>query len=302
MLGELKNQIYPLSLTPIMSERPWGQRKPSAYYESDSQANWGEIFLAVRDYGLTSRIATGPLSGQPIHKIGQTWGRELADPPGAVGWPIPFTVWLERTGDGPSPVRVKSGPEFWLVLESDPDSWLGAGLEANQNSWPQKLSRRLTEPGEVLIMPAGLPHAQGPAMTVLKACPVKIGLETLYNWDRRPDAWDYQSPPGYQVPQTSEPPVFFNPLSKTDGYNLLAQGPGITVHLLNTTFQAFKGGRFSIICPIKGQGRLNSSGAFPTIRLRPGGATLIPSGLGPHSIVSNSSLSAVMFSGPNHNG
>jgi hypothetical protein len=211
------------------------------------------------------------------------------------GWPIPFTVWLERTGDAPGPVRVKSGEEFWFILEAAPDSWLGAGTEPGQDHWPQKLKRHQVDPEEAFIIPAGLPQAQGPNLTVLKAGLIKIGLETLYNWDRKPDAWDYQSAPGYQVPLSQEPIQIYEPLNP-QGLTLIAQTPSLTSRHLCTTFQSFKGGHFYIICPIKGQGRLNSSGAFPTIRLRPGSATIIPAGLGPHSIVSNSSLTAILFS------
>ncbi|MDR1395565.1 MAG: hypothetical protein LBK52_05300, partial [Deltaproteobacteria bacterium] len=204
MLAELKNQIYPLGLVPMVSETPWGRRQSSVFAENNSQALWGEIFLAIRDFGLTSKIANGPLAGQPIHRVGQEWERALVNPPGEAGWPLPFTVWLERTGDQPGPVRVKSGPEFWYVLEGDHDSWLGAGLDPAQTQWPQKLKRFLAEPGEACLCPAGVPQAQGPGLTIFKAGLSKIGLETLWNWERRPDAWDYQSAPGYKVPLSQE--------------------------------------------------------------------------------------------------
>ncbi|MDR2140899.1 MAG: hypothetical protein LBR11_03790 [Deltaproteobacteria bacterium] len=295
MLGELKNQIHPLSLSPIMAEKPWGPRQPSKFYPADAQAAWGEIFLAIRDFGLTSRVASGPLADQPIHKIAQNWGRELIEPPGSAGWPIPLTVWLERTGDQPGPVRVKSGPEFWRILEATPESWIGAGEDPNQSDWPQRLQLSLAEPGDNLIFPAGLPQAQGPGLTVIKAGLSGISLETLYDWGRRPDIWDYQNAPGVQVRRSNEPLLALGPDQGTEGLTTLGQMAGLEISLLRSTFQTLKGGRFAIICPISGQGRLNSSGVFPTNRLRLGGATLVPSGLGPYSIVSNSSLTALIF-------
>jgi hypothetical protein len=58
-----------------------------------------------------------------------------------------------------------------------------------------------------------------------------------------------------------------------------------------------KGGRFGIICPIKGQGRINAGGPAPALKIRPGRAVLISAG-GPFSIVSRSSLSALILSVP----
>ncbi|MDR1607198.1 MAG: hypothetical protein LBT38_02150 [Deltaproteobacteria bacterium] len=296
MLGELKNQIHPLPLSPIVAAKPWGRSQPSLFYEPDSSTSWGEVFLAIKDFGLISRIANGPLSGKGIHQIGQLWGRELIDPPGQTNWPLPLTIWLERTGDKPGPVRVKTGPEYWRVLSAEPDSWIGAGVDPNQSSWPQKLSRFSSEPGDSHIIPAGLPQALGPGLTVIKAGLVKIGLETLYNWERPQDIWDYQSAPDYKVPITNEPLINLDPPPTEDGFLLVGKTSGFEVRQLKTKFQSFDGGKFSIICPLSGQGRLNSSGPYPNLRLRPGSATIIPSGLGPHSIVSNSSITALCFS------
>ncbi|MDR1576939.1 MAG: hypothetical protein LBT86_01740 [Deltaproteobacteria bacterium] len=295
MLGELKTQIYPLTLTAIMAEKIWGRRQASPFYEADPQAVWGEIFLAIKDFGLTSLVANGPLSGKPIHQIGQAWGQELINPPGTIKWPLPLTVWLERTGDKPGPIRVKSGPEFWRVLTTGPESWIGAGEDPNQPTWPQRLRRRLVDPGENYLFPAGLPQSMGPGLTVLKAGLSKIGLETLYDWERRQDIWDYQSDPGYQIPINDEPLAILEPSPSGEGLYPLLQGPKFEVHQLTTTFQNFSGGRFSIICPISGQGRLISSGLYPNLRLRLGSATLIPAGLGSHTIISNSCLTALLF-------
>jgi hypothetical protein len=41
---------------------------------------------------------------KPFHRAGQEWERALVHPPGEAGWLLPFTVWLERTGDQPGPV------------------------------------------------------------------------------------------------------------------------------------------------------------------------------------------------------
>jgi hypothetical protein len=298
MLGDIKNQIYPLSLAPILAERPWGVKQRSIFFPDDQKANWGEIFLAIRDFGLTSRVTSGPLTGKPIHQIGQIWGREFLDPPGPAGWPLPFTVWLERTGEKPGPIRAKSGLEFWRILAAEPDSWIGAGEDPQEPAWPLRLKRRLVEPGDNFILPAGLPQAQGPGITAIKAGLAKIGDKTLSDWERQPDAWDYQSTPGFEIELSSEPLIYSRPPREAEGLTLLGQGPGIEANLLVTAFATFKGGRFSIVCPLKGQGRLNSSGAFPNLRLRPGAAAVIPMGLGPYSIVSNSSLSALVLTVP----
>ncbi|MDR1872445.1 MAG: hypothetical protein LBS60_11105 [Deltaproteobacteria bacterium] len=297
MLGELKSQIYPLSLTPILAEKPWGARRISIYHDPGSKAAWGEIFLAIKDFGLTSRVASGPLVGQGVHQVGRNWGAEFMDPPRPTGSPLPWTIWLERTGDKPGPVRVKTGPEFWYVLEAEPSSWIGAGLDPKQSQWPQRLARRVAEPSDAFIFPAGSPQAQGPGLTIIKAGLAKIDLATLYDWERQPDVWDYQPTPGLVIDLTTEPLTVLEPPDPTSELAVLGQLKGLEVKLLRSTFQSFKGGQFAIICPIKGQGRINSSGATPTLRLRPGGATIIPAGLGPHSIVSNSSLTALIFQG-----
>ncbi|MDR0548196.1 MAG: hypothetical protein LBI10_02105 [Deltaproteobacteria bacterium] len=297
MLGDIKNDIYPLPLTPILAEKPWGQKQASPFFSEPIEANWGEVFLAIRDFGLTSRVANGPLADKPIHQIGQTWGRELIDPPGSANWPLPLTVWLERTGDKPGPIRVKSGPEFWRVLWAEPDSWIGAGENPDFAAWPQRLRRIVVDADDTFIVPGGLAQAQGPGLTIFKVSLSKINVETLYDWERPPDVWDYQSG-GQPIPRDGEPLIVLRPPLSSEGLNLLAQLPSFEASLLEGAFQSFNGGRFAILCPIKGRGRLNSSGAFSSQRLTPGKAILIPAGLGPYSIVSPNALTAVILTIP----
>ena len=146
------------------------------------------------------------------------------------------------------------------------------------------------EAGDRFVMPPGLVRCQGPHLTVLKILPTGSLVQTLFDWDRPPDPWDFTPPP--------------KPVEVVDGGirqlkpicegrdRVLYRGPLYDATLVNTSFSSTKGDRLSIICPVKGRARIQSAGAAQeSVRLHPGQAVLIPAGLARWTVESGTLVS-----------
>jgi mannose-6-phosphate isomerase class I len=191
-------------------------------------------------------------------------------------------------------VRALSGEELWCVLEAGVESWVAAGATPD-GPWPKRLKRSPVEAGDRFLMPPGLVRCQGPNLTVLKILPTGSMVQTLFDWDRPNDPWDYTAPP--------------KPVEIADGgirqlkpvcegrNRVLHRSPLYDVTLVNTSFSTAKGDRLSIICPIKGRARVQSTGgAQENLRLHPGQAVVIPAGLHRWSVESGTLVSYLHIS------
>ncbi|MDR1657483.1 MAG: hypothetical protein LBT47_08010 [Deltaproteobacteria bacterium] len=289
-------KLTPLALEPIVAEKPWGALAHTSFNAPSDAENlrWGEIWLACEDFGLSSKVASGANRGHILAWFKINWGLGLVGHRPNPNLPtLPVSLRLERTGSEPGPVRVLSDDELWYVLEAGTESWVGAGSTSSEAPWPKRLKKNPVEPGDRFIMPPGLVNSLGPHMTVLKVLPTGSLVGTLYNWERPADLWDF-TPPPKEIPLVNTEPAPLKPLCEGRD-RILYQGPIYDLTLVKTSFTSAKGEGLSIICPIKGRGRVQVSGSKESLRLHPGQAVLLPAGLSRYSIDSGTLISYLHF-------
>ncbi|MDR2442686.1 MAG: hypothetical protein LBE31_04105 [Deltaproteobacteria bacterium] len=289
-------KLAPLPLAPIVAEKTWGTIAHTSFNTPSQAENqkWGEIWLACEDFGLNTVVASGPYQGHIMGWFKANWGIGLTghrQNPNAPS--LSISLRLERTGAEPGPVRVLSNDELWYVLEAGTQSYVAAGTTSSEGSWPERLKKNSVEPGDRFLMPPGLVRAQGPNMTVLKVLPTGSLVATLYDWDRPPDLWDF-TPPPRDIPIRGTAPVALKTVCEGRD-RVLYQGPLYDLTLVNTSFSSGKGEKLSIICPIKGRGRVLSSGSNENYRLHPGQAVVLPAGLSRYSVESGTLISYLLF-------
>ncbi|MDR0355607.1 MAG: hypothetical protein LBJ64_07705 [Deltaproteobacteria bacterium] len=292
----LMADISPLPLTPLVAAKPWGDACRTAFNvpARAEGLKWGEIWLASEDFGVNTKVASGPQAGKSIAGLKASWGRGLTGRKDSEArQALPASFRLERTGPEPGPVRVMSGDEFWYVLEAGPDAWLGLGLKAKTGLWSTRFEKIIAEPGDSYLVPAGVVRVQGPSTTVLKALRSGSLVQTLHDWDRPTDLEDF-TPPPTPVP-VSDVPVQTLKTDLEDDARRLFQGDSYGAALVDTNFFSSTGQKMSLICPAKGQGRLKTSGFDESVWLRPGQAVILPAGLGRYSIESTTGVSYILF-------
>jgi mannose-6-phosphate isomerase-like protein (cupin superfamily) len=259
--------------------------------------NWGEIWLASEEFGLVTKVSSGSQSGKTLAQIKTQWGPLLTGSQDHDELGLKKTLnssfRLERTGEEPGPIRFLTSDEFWYVLEAGPDSWMGAGTSPAEGPIAKRLKKIPLEPGDRYLVPKGLIHCQGPSATVLKALPSASFVETIDDWGRPPDTWNFSKSPVPITSTNSNLPYLHTICSGRD--RILYQGPLFTVTLVNTNFFSAAGEKMSLVCPVRGRGSIETSGINETVRLHPGQATLIPAGIPQYSIKSSTIISYLLF-------
>lgn len=286
-------QLHPVALEPIPAERPWGVEAHASWNfpsKADS-VKWGEIWLAAEDFGLATKVASGPHKGRDPAWLLAKWGRGLVGYRERLEGPaLTASIRIERTGAAPGPVRAMDKEELWYVLEAGAESFLAF---SGDGQWPKCQKRLACESGDSLAIPAGLAACQGPRLTILKALPAGAMVQTIYNWDRPPDLWDFTAPPR-EVPLLGGEPRPLSPVAERRE-RLIHQNDLYELKLVKTAFATGRGDGLSIICPVKGRGRLQSAGNPENLRLHPGQAYLVPAAQSRWSIESGTLVAYLHF-------
>ena len=125
----------------------------------------------------------------------------------------PLSVQVHPRDDDPGLAPGESGKlECWVVLEADPGAriWLGLAdgvgrpeLEralAAEDDLSRLLAWTAVGPGDVFVLPAGVPHAIGAGVTLIEPQLVRPRCRGLtyrfWDWNRRYDAAGRESPAG----------------------------------------------------------------------------------------------------------
>jgi mannose-6-phosphate isomerase-like protein (cupin superfamily) len=297
--GAIITNVVPLPLAPVVADKPWGSVNHTSFNVPPKAEGlrWGVIWLACEDPGLTTKVASGPRGGLSLAATKAEWGHVLTGPEETKDLKntraLSDSFRLERTGEEPGPVRVLGGDEFWYVLEAGPDAWLGAVTVPGEDTWIKKLKKMTIEVGDRFLIPQGLAHCQGPSSTILKVLPPDAQIETVHDWGRPPDPWDFPQP-DQPIPLVHTDPPYL-PTVCCGRDMILYQRPRYTATLVNTNFFTAAGERMSLICPAKGRGHIETSGILETVRLHPGQAVVIPAGIGRYSIKSSTIISYLLF-------
>ncbi|MDR2455295.1 MAG: hypothetical protein LBE49_01695 [Deltaproteobacteria bacterium] len=286
-------KLTPVALAPIAIERPWGiEARASWNFAAQADSiKWGEIWLACEDFGLETKVASGPYEGKVPAWLKANWGlaltghRATADAPA-----LTISLRIERTGPQPGPARAMDADEFWYVLEAGAESWAGS---SGPGPWPKSQVKTPLELGDAFLVPKGLVSCQGPKLTILKALPTGATVKTVHDWNRPPDLWGF-TPPPKEVEIVGGELEALEPVPDGRGRRLY-QGDAFEVTLVKTGFATGRGDGLSIICPIKGRGRIQSAGNPETLRLNPGQAILVPAAQSRWSVESGTLVAYLHF-------
>jgi len=200
----------PLVLEPILKPKPWGGRRLARLFgkEAGGGGPIGESWEVADLPGNESRVAGGPLAGQPLRGLMDRWGGDLIGRTRAVGarFPLllkfldagqPLSVQVHPSGRsahaGAQPAGLKH--EAWYVVDADPGSVLfigckpGVGLEDVARATPTAalvdlLCRRPARRGACYYLPAGVPHALGAGLLVAEVQTPSDVTYRLYDWER----------------------------------------------------------------------------------------------------------------------
>ena len=289
----LQAKLTPVALAPIAIERPWGAKAHASWnFPAKADAlKWGEIWLACEDFGLETKIASGPHADKNLAWLKANWGLALTGHrPKESGPALTVSLRIERTGSEPGPARVMDGEELWYALEAGAESWIGS---SGPGELPKSLARTPMEPGDGFIVPPGLVRCQGPKLTVLKVLPTGSLVKTVHDWNRLPDPWGFSPPPkDVEIREGAIQPL--KPVTERRD-RLLHQGGLYEVALVKTGFATGRGDRLSLICPIKGRGRVQSAGNQETLRLNPGQCVLVPAAQSRWSVESGTLVAYLHF-------
>lgn len=203
------SDLYPLRFDPIYQYRLWGGRHFERLLALPLPPDQpiGEAWLLSDRDDYPSRVADGPLAGQTIGDL------IAARPDAMLGrfaerfqrFPLllkfldareMLSVQVHPTDDQPDllPPGELGKTEAWIVLESDPDSRIYAGLQ--HGAGPEDLASLTRETADVhlasfhprvgdgLFIPAGTVHALGGGIVVFEVQQNSDVTFRLYDWDR----------------------------------------------------------------------------------------------------------------------
>ena len=202
-------ELHPLRFKPIFRRYLWGGTRLGADLNkpigegNDYAESW-----EIADHGDDqSRVAVGPLAGATLRQLVETRGREL------LGRHHPQRQFplLFKFLDAQRPLSLQVHPndeqaarlsppslgktEAWIVLDAAPDSVLYAGLkrgfdrpalerEVNRGTIELCLHKLHPQPGDCVLIPAGVVHSIGEGLLVAEIQQTSDTTYRLHDWNR----------------------------------------------------------------------------------------------------------------------
>ncbi len=202
--------LYPFRFEPIYQYRLWGGRKLENLLEMPLPPDVpiGEAWILSDRDDFTSRVANGPLSGNSIQELIKLSPEGMLGEKAGIFSRYPL---LLKFLDAQEMLSVQVHPsdehkellppgergktEAWLVLESEPESSIYAGLQPGTTAGDirhgletQTVADHLAsfrpKPGDGLFIPAGTVHALGGGVVVFEVQQNSDVTFRLYDWDR----------------------------------------------------------------------------------------------------------------------
>lgn len=309
-------QPYPLQFRPEFKERVWGARELARFGFTLPEGNIGEAWMIGEHPNGTTEVANGPLAGQRLDKVRETFGAEwfgsCGISPKTGRFPLLIKL-LDCSDDLSVQVhpdddyeRLSTGElgktEMWYVLDAKPGAKIIYGLREGVDR--EKLASAIAEnrildclqevtvsAGDTFYIPAGTVHALGAGVLVAE---IQQNSDTTYR------LYDYNRPGLDGKPRE---------LHIEDSLNVIAYGgsgasrgttelPGDNVWLTLASspyFQVEKGRSggewklattpesFQILIACEGSGAIRWSGG--EAQLKPGDCYLLPAALGKYSLI-----------------
>jgi mannose-6-phosphate isomerase len=202
--------LYPLRFEPICQYRLWGGRRLAELLSAPLPGDGpvGEAWVLSDRADHSSRVADGPLKGWTITQLLEHWPEQML---GKLAQRFRRFPLLLKFLDAREMLSVQVHPqdwqkdllpagesgktEIWVVLESDPNSRIYAGLKPGMTADKirQALANRTVadclasfapKPGDGVFMPAGTVHALGGGLVVFEVQQNSDVTFRLYDWDR----------------------------------------------------------------------------------------------------------------------
>jgi mannose-6-phosphate isomerase len=195
--------LYPLRFEPIYQYRLWGGRRLSDLLSAPLPGNGpiGEAWVLSDRDDHQSIVADGPLKGQTISQLMKQFPEQLLGASGRRYKRFPLLLKFLDAHDmlsvqvHPSDVHADLLPkgetgktEAWVVLESQPESRIYAGLKIGtiatfkNGTIEYNLASFTPKPGDGVFLPAGTVHALGGNVVVFEVQENSDVTFRLYDW------------------------------------------------------------------------------------------------------------------------
>jgi mannose-6-phosphate isomerase len=202
--------MYPLKFHPILKEKVWGGDKLHKMLGKDSGDNVGESWELSGVAGSVSEVANGPLKGQSLKLLLETYGPQILGERvfGTFGSDFPL---LFKYIDAKEDLSVQLHPddklalkrhssfgktEMWYIIDNDPGARLILGFkeEIDKATYQQILSEgNITKvlhseqinPGGAFFIAPGTVHAIGGGTLLAEIQQTSDVTYRIYDWDRQ---------------------------------------------------------------------------------------------------------------------
>jgi mannose-6-phosphate isomerase len=322
----MSSSLYPLVVTPITMEKPWGQRRhPLAVYGFASEAKLGEVWLTA-DGTVNSLVANGPLAGKTLGSVSRLWtdkflGTSLGN---FIERPFPILLKFLHASEylsvqvHPDDDRARrlegfgtGKNEAWYILNAEPSSELVLDLKPglnkndleralNTDQFETVLGRTSARTGQVHVIHAGRLHAVGPGVTLFEIQQNSDVTYRFFDWHR---LGDDGRPRSLHLEKALES-MDLHQVCSTPFTGLGYEKDGVEVtHLVavqsfclekwvvrQRLYHATNSLCFEILTALSGVGTLLAETSRAAIVLSPGTTVILPASLGAYSLQSQDSL------------
>ena len=322
----MPSSLYPLLVTPVAVEKPWGQtRHPLAVYGFSPEARLGEVWLTA-DGPVNSLVSNGRLAGMTLSGVNQLWSEKFLGTSLSAFARRPFPILLKflhaseylsvqvHPDDHMARLLEGGGPgknEAWYILDAEPSAELVMDLKPGlgQTDLSQALNRREfaallgripAQPGQVHVIHAGRIHAIGPGVTLFEIQQNSDVTYRFFDWyrlgdDGRPRPLHLEKAMQSLDPTPLSPSPFMGLAYEKDGMEITCLVAVKSFCLEKWRVRPNYAGRtneacFEIITVLSGQGRLVPEASPEVVPLSPGATAVLPAFLGEYHLESPEGL------------
>lgn len=203
----MQTPLYPLLFKPVYQDYIWGgTRIPKRFQrEAPTLDRYAESWeVSDREEGM-SVVRNGPLAGQSLRQLTQTYGKQLIGTAWQ-GGPFPLlikiidareTLSVQVHPDNQSAQAHGGDPktEMWYFLDAEPDAEIFIGLKPGtgeatlrralaDETVKELLNPVAAEPGRAVFVPGGRVHAIGAGCLLLEVQQNSNTTYRVYDWGR----------------------------------------------------------------------------------------------------------------------
>lgn len=201
--------LPPLTFQPILKRIRWGGRRLGTllHKQIGEACDYAESWEIADHADGQSLVADGPLAGQSLSSLIRNHGQDLLGRQ-SLGSQFPLLIkfldahdWLSLQVHPDDRLAKQFNPsengktEAWVIIDSQPDSQIAAGLRAGvtseefcealrNGSVESCLNLISVKPGDCIMVPAGTVHALGPGIVLAEVQQQSNLTFRLFDWGR----------------------------------------------------------------------------------------------------------------------